>query len=57
MGNTGIIRELLRYARLSAGGSAEYAVRRPDHPVTGNAGTDNAGTDNAVTGIAHQASA
>ncbi|HEX2317990.1 MAG TPA: hypothetical protein VHJ18_03305 [Streptosporangiaceae bacterium] len=57
MGNAGIIRELLRSARLSAGRGAGYAVRWPDHPVTGNAGTDNAGTDNAVTGIAHQASA
>jgi hypothetical protein len=38
MGNAGIIRELLRYARLSEGGAAGYAVPWPDHPVTGNAG-------------------
>lgn len=37
MGNAGIIRELLRYARLSEGGAAGYAVPWPDHPVTGNA--------------------
>lgn len=36
MGNAGIIRELLRYARLSQGGAAGYAVPWPDHPVTGN---------------------
>jgi hypothetical protein len=36
MGNAGIIRELLRYARLSEGGAAGYAVPWPDHPVTGN---------------------
>jgi hypothetical protein len=38
MGNAGIIRELLRYARLSEGGPAGYAVAWPDHPVTGPAG-------------------
>ena len=32
MGNAGIIRELLRYARLSDGGAAGYAVPWPDHP-------------------------
>jgi len=37
MGNAGIIRELLRYARLSEGGAAGYAVPWPDHPVTGDA--------------------
>ncbi len=36
MGNAGIIRELLRYARLSEGG-AGYAVPWPDHPVAGSA--------------------
>jgi hypothetical protein len=36
MGNAGIIRELLRYARLSEGGAAGYAVSWPDHPVTGH---------------------
>lgn len=36
MGNAGIIGELLRYARLSEGGAAGYAVPWPDHPVTGN---------------------
>jgi len=37
MGNVGIIRELLRYVRLSEGGAAGYAVPWPDHPVTGHA--------------------
>jgi hypothetical protein len=37
MGNAGITRELLRYARLSEGRAAGYAVPWPDHPVTGNA--------------------
>jgi hypothetical protein len=37
MGNAGIIRELLRYARLSEGGTAAYAVPWADHPVTGEA--------------------
>ena len=34
MGNAGIIRELLRYARLSEGGADGYAVSWPDHPAT-----------------------
>ncbi|MDA8322978.1 MAG: lanthionine synthetase C family protein [Actinomycetota bacterium] len=33
MGNAGIARELLRYARLSAGGAGGYAVPWPDHPA------------------------
>jgi len=33
MGNAGIIRELLRFARLSEGGGSAYAVAWPDHPV------------------------
>jgi Lanthionine synthetase C-like protein len=37
MGNAGIIRELLRYARLCEGGAAGYAAPWPDHPVTGDA--------------------
>lgn len=35
MGNAGIVRELLRYARLSEGGDHRYAIPWPDHPVTG----------------------
>jgi hypothetical protein len=35
MGNAGIIRELLRYGRLSEGGDPLYAVSWPDHPVSG----------------------
>jgi len=37
MGNAGIVRELLRYARVEAGGEPGYAVPWPDHPgvVTG----------------------
>ena len=34
MGNAGIIRELLRYARLSEGGADGYAVSWPDHLAT-----------------------
>ena len=34
MGNAGIIRELLRYARLTEGRADGYAVPWPDHPVT-----------------------
>ena len=33
MGNAGIIRELLRYARLNDGGLNSYAVQWPDHPA------------------------
>lgn len=32
MGNAGIVRELLRFARLPSGGDARYAVTWPDHP-------------------------
>ncbi|HEY7324680.1 MAG TPA: lanthionine synthetase LanC family protein [Streptosporangiaceae bacterium] len=32
MGNAGIIRELLRYARIQEGGDPRYAVSWPDHP-------------------------
>ncbi len=36
MGNAGIVRELLRFARIQAGGDPRYAVTWPDHPqVTG----------------------
>lgn len=36
MGNAGIIRELLRYARLRDGGTAGYSIPWPDHPVPGS---------------------
>lgn len=49
MGNAGIIRELLRYARLSEGGAAGYAVAWPDHPVAGSARPE--------TGVSPRASA
>ncbi|MEO7980966.1 MAG: hypothetical protein ABI807_08765 [Sporichthyaceae bacterium] len=32
MGNAGIVRELLRYVRILAGGDPAYAVTWPDHP-------------------------
>jgi hypothetical protein len=48
MGNAGIIRELLRYARLSEGGAAGYAVPWPDHPAT--AATPGAGSACAGAG-------
>jgi hypothetical protein len=32
MGNAGIIRELLRFARASTGRDPAYAVLWPDHP-------------------------
>jgi len=35
MGNAGVVRELLRYARLNEGGFGGYAIPWPDHPVTG----------------------
>jgi len=31
MGNAGIVRELLRYARLNDGGFGGYAIAWPDH--------------------------
>ncbi len=34
MGNAGIVRELMRYARLADGGAAGYAIPWPDHPIT-----------------------
>ena len=34
MGNAGIVRELLRFARVCSGGSVGYAVSWPDHPAT-----------------------
>ncbi len=37
MGNAGIIRELLRYTRLSEGHADGHAVPWPDHPVAGTA--------------------
>jgi Lanthionine synthetase C-like protein len=39
MGNAGIVRELLRYARVTAGREPAYAVPWPDHsPVAGSSG-------------------
>jgi hypothetical protein len=32
MGNAGIVRELLRYARIMEGRDSSYAVPWPDHP-------------------------
>jgi hypothetical protein len=40
MGNAGIARELMRYARLRGGGAPGYAVTWPDHPPTEPAGGD-----------------
>jgi hypothetical protein len=34
MGNAGIVRELLRFVRVSSGGDTAYAVDWPDHPGT-----------------------
>jgi len=33
MGNAGIVRELLRYARLREGAGGDYAIQWPDHPA------------------------
>jgi len=33
MGNAGIIRELLRYARIGTGRDLAYTCAWPDHPV------------------------
>ena len=38
MGNAGIIRELLRFARATAGTDPSYAVPWPDHPVVARDG-------------------
>jgi hypothetical protein len=35
MGNAGIVRELLRFARIGTGGEPGYAVTWPDHPAVG----------------------
>jgi len=35
MGNAGIVRELLRFARATAGSDPSYAVPWPDHPAVG----------------------
>jgi hypothetical protein len=32
MGNAGIVRELLRFARVAVGADPAYAVPWPDHP-------------------------
>ena len=45
MGNAGIVRELLRYARLAEDGFSGYAVAWPDHPVA----LHQAGNRGAVT--------
>jgi Lanthionine synthetase C-like protein len=34
MGNAGLVRELLRHARITAGRDPSYAVQWPDHPAT-----------------------
>lgn len=36
MGNAGIVRELLRFARATAGTDPSYAVTWPDHPAVGH---------------------
>jgi hypothetical protein len=35
MGNAGLVRELLRHARITAGRDPSYAVQWPDHPAAG----------------------
>lgn len=37
MGNAGIVRELLRFARAAGGADPAYAVTWPDHPAVGHA--------------------
>jgi Lanthionine synthetase C-like protein len=37
MGNAGLVRELLRHARITAGRDPAYAVQWPDHPAAGPA--------------------
>ena len=37
MGNAGLVRELLRHARITAGRDPSYAVQWPDHPATAQA--------------------
>jgi hypothetical protein len=43
MGNAGIVRELLRFARVSGGGDPAYAVAWPDHPPVSDSGSSGAG--------------
>jgi hypothetical protein len=43
MGNAGIVRELLRYARITAGGDPSYAVTWPDQPPVVSPGAAAAG--------------
>ncbi|MFE2377297.1 lanthionine synthetase LanC family protein [Streptomyces sp. NPDC059398] len=43
MGNAGIVRELLRYARISTGRDQTYAVNWPDHPAAEAAPTGGPG--------------
>ena len=38
MGNAGLVTELLRHARITAGRDPGYAVQWPDHPAAGRAG-------------------
>lgn len=42
MGNAGIVRELLRYARLRRGGAPAYAFTWPDQPPIRTGTTDTA---------------
>ena len=43
MGNAGLVRELLRHARITAGRDPSYAVQWPDHPAAGPAAAGQAG--------------
>jgi len=47
MGNAGIIRELLRFARLSIDGETGYAISWPDHPATSSSCPDARSTTRA----------
>jgi Lanthionine synthetase C-like protein len=40
MGNAGLVRELLRHARITAGRDPSYAVQWPDHPATARVAAD-----------------
>jgi hypothetical protein len=40
MGNAGLVRELLRHARIATGRDPSYAVQWPDHPAVVRASDD-----------------
>jgi hypothetical protein len=48
MGNAGLVRELLRHARITAGRDPSYAVQWPDHPATTRAAAGRAAAPETI---------